>query len=333
MNLAFASLASTFLATCPHALHSVRAHPVAHTRTRAHHGCRFASARPAYSVTCPPGLTPNPLATVVTAYMHTPSKHSTDVYMQHIQKFFKLQASIVAFIDYAYVHTAQRASSRPKDTIIVPVTFAHFRALACGLSVWQRQHAVDVEQNIHSPMLYSVWTEKATMVAQVARADCFGSRLFVWLDVGYFAEMAVPDGPFPTPRGASLVPAGAVMLLVVDTESLQRVADTHYTANRTQVAGVGHTENIVTLAAGGIAGDADAVMEWEAAYARMLDKYRAHNWFAGKEQNLHASMCVQESTLCLLHDSEGRWYDMVPLLAGDAHIRAWRPASVGGESM
>lgn len=292
--------------------------------------CHYASTLPSYSVRCPAGLAPNPVATVVTSYLHTPSKRPAAEYLPRMTSFFQLEASVVAFVDYAYVQRAEAMVLKPNATIIVPISFAQFRSLACGLRVWMHEHAVDPEHKIHAPTLYPVWTEKATMLAEAARADCFGSRLFVWLDVGYFIQMPVPPGPFPTKEGANSVSPGKVLLLAVSTKSIQHIADTHFDTDRTLLSGVGNNSEILHVAAGGFAGDKDAVLAWEGAYLRMLDRYRARGWFAGKEQNLYVSVCVETPGLCTMHDSEGRWHDMVPLLRGKMGVQQWQPASVGG---
>jgi hypothetical protein len=303
------------------------------SRNRKRGPCTFTDTRAAYKVTCPSGLTPNPVATVVTSYLHTPAKRETAIYLQRMQKFFELQASVVAYIDYAYVHTAQRMVHRPDAVVIVPVTFSQFRTLSCGLGVWQHEHDIDIERAVHAPTLYPVWAEKATMVAQAARANCFGSDLFVWLDVGYFSEIPVPGGPFPTAAGALAVEPGKVLLLAVDMQSIQRMADSHYSVNRTLLTGVGHAAIVVTIGGGGFAGDAHAVAAWEKAYVRMLDQYRASGWFSGKDQNLFASVCIEQPGLCTLHDSESRWFDIVPLLAGAKHVKKWHPAGAHGQGV
>jgi hypothetical protein len=322
---------------------SARVRAVARRKVRP---CRFEAARPAYALKCPAGLAPNPVATIVTSYLHTPAKRSTDVYLQRMETFFKLQASIVAYIDFAYVETAERmarssssggvsgGSSSPDGTtattVIVPVTYSQFRTLACGLNVWRKEHRIDVEHDIHVPTLYPVWAEKATMVAEAARANCFGSALFVWLDVGYFSETPLPAGPFPSAAGARAVEPGKTLLLDVDTPWLQRIADAQFDANRTLLSGIGHHDPVVTLGGGGFAGDAVAAVAWERAYLRMLDRYRARGWYAGKDQNLFASVCIEAPGLCTLHDSKLQWYDLVHLLAGSMRVNRWEPASVGG---
>ncbi len=296
---------------------------------RSGNSCSFVAARPAYTVTCPSGLTANPVATVVTSYLHTPAKRTTDVYLQRMQTFFQLKASIVAYVDFAYVRTAQSMVLHPRDAIIVPVTFAQFRTLACGLNVWQHEHEMDVEQERHAPTLYPVWAEKATMVVEAARSNCFGSGLFIWLDVGYFSEISVPAVPFPTNIGTRSVEPGKMLFLAVDVPSIERIIHNHFAPNKTLISGIGHSDNVVTLGGGGFAGDVVAVVAWEQAYLHMLDRYRARGWFAGKDQNLFASVCIETPHLCTLHDSKFQWYDMVPILMGTMSVKHWQPAVVG----
>lgn len=315
--LVVAPLACGYTLDSPHAGQSL-----ARRRPPNTGNCTFTRARPKYAVTCPAGLTPNPGATVVTSYLHTPSKRSTDVYLQRMKTFFQLEASVVAFVDYAYVQVAETLAPNPRDTLIVPVTFAQFRTLACGLRLWQGQHAVDVEKERHTPTLYPVWAEKATMVATAARANCFKSQFFVWLDVGYFSETPVPVQPFPAPQGLRAIRPGQVLFLAVEKETIARVKTTHMRHNKI-VAGVGHTENIVTVGGGGFAGDFEAVTTWERAYLRMLDAYRARGWFMGKDQNVFVSVCLETPSLCTLHDSNKQWYDMVPLLMGTMALKRW----------
>ena len=323
--LLFFTLLVHAIAAAPHAAHKrapARVHAVV-SRNRKRGPCTFTDTRAAYKVTCPSGLTPNPVATVVTSYLHTPAKRETAIYLQRMQKFFELQASVVAYIDYAYVHTAQRMVHRPDAVVIVPVTFSQFRTLSCGLGVWQHEHDIDIERAVHAPTLYPVWAEKATMVAQAARANCFGSDLFVWLDVGYFSGVDVPASPFPAPDAMRWLPADKVLLLGVNVSAIADFAEAYQRAGNVSTDGVGNFKRAVTLAAGGFGGSLQAVLAWEAAYIAMLDRYRAQGWFAGKEQNLFTTMCVETPGICAIHDSQFRWYDVVPLLSGTMQYRDW----------
>jgi hypothetical protein len=63
----------------------------------------------------------------------------------------------------------------------------------------------------------------------------------------------------------------------------------------------------------------------------MLDHYRDHGWYAGKYQDVFASICIEAPHLCTLHDSSLQWYDMVTLLAGTMRVKVWHPANVGGK--
>lgn len=241
-----------------------------------------------------------------------------------METFMQLKASVVAYVDYAYVQAAQQMARYPNDMVILPVTFAQFRTLACGLNVWLQEHAKDVEKNVHTPTLYPVWAEKATMVATAARANCFQSQYFVWLDVGYFSETSVPAQPFPSLSGLNAIQPGKVLLLAVDKETIQRVQQSHMRQGQV-TAGVGNTENIVTIGGGGFAGDFAAVIAWERAYLQMLDVYRTNGWFIGKDQNLFVSVCLQMPDLCTLHDSNKQWYDLVPLMTGEMKLKVWTP--------
>lgn len=290
---------------------------------RGHSKCRFHDARASYGFTCPAGLKDAPLGTIVTSYLHTPSKRPAEVYLDRMKAFFKLDAAVVAYIDVPYIDYAESLVQRPEHTIIVPTSFSEFRTMGCGLDVWRRQHQLDTgERHHHTPPLYTLWAEKTSMLARVARTNCFDSRYFSWLDIGYFSEVPPPSGPLPTPSFAASMPPRRMLMLAVDPGNVRHARSlVGHDGRMTAALGQGAEWATVNIGGGGMAGDADAVALWDAAYIAMLDRYIAAGWFAGKDQNLFTSVCAEQPSLCVLHPTHGDWYMLPRLLNGSVVIR------------
>jgi hypothetical protein len=60
---------------------------------------------------------------------------------------------------------------------------------------WQLK--MDREQSAHTPALYAIWNAKAGLLADVAAANPFHSRYFIYADVGLFRD-AVSEGVIPS---------------------------------------------------------------------------------------------------------------------------------------
>lgn len=117
--------------------------------------CRFEDAQPRYHVECPdmPNFEESP-ATVVTSYMHSPSKHTVEEYFDWIENFLALNASVIAFVDIPYHDRLEQLPSNAR-VIFVPTSLSSFRAMGCGLTLWKHENSRDCERKTHSPPLVS----------------------------------------------------------------------------------------------------------------------------------------------------------------------------------
>jgi hypothetical protein len=104
-------------------------------------------------VECPEGLTPAP-ATLVTGYIHAPSKHSVDDYFKWISNYMELNTSIIMYVDLAYMHKIKKLVTA-SQIVTVPMSLSQFKSTACGMDVWQRQHEIDCENHFQTVPLVS----------------------------------------------------------------------------------------------------------------------------------------------------------------------------------
>ena len=128
--------------------------PHQHHNAQPHDACSFRDARPDYRVECPKAEgTVSAAATVVTAFMHVPSKtRSMDEWVQQIGSFMQLNASVVMYIDVAYGHVF---AEMPTNNRIVTVhtSMGNFKSTSCGMGVWKQQHSMDCPEQTNSPPL------------------------------------------------------------------------------------------------------------------------------------------------------------------------------------
>ncbi|CAL8471746.1 g11288 [Coccomyxa elongata] len=54
------------------------------------------------------------------------------------------------------------------------------------MGLWEQQHSMDCPEQKHNPPKYAIWAEKASLLYEAARANCFGSTHLFWVDIGSF---------------------------------------------------------------------------------------------------------------------------------------------------
>lgn len=119
-----------------------------------HDVCLFRDAKPDYVVKCPKSERRESAdATVVTAYMHAPSKtRSMDEWVHHIESFMQLNASVLMYIDVAYGHVFDEMPTNNR-IVSVHTSMGNFKSTSCGMGLWKQQHSMDCPEQTNSPPL------------------------------------------------------------------------------------------------------------------------------------------------------------------------------------
>ena len=79
---------------------------------------------------------------------------------------------------------------------------------------------------------------------------------------------------------------------------------------------------VVRIGGGNFGGDVDAITTWQKAYYTKLREYLDAGVFAGKDQPVMASVCLEFVDICYIVDgqeireSEDIWFALQPVLGG-----------------
>ena len=224
-----------------------------------------------------------------------------------------VQDCLVIFTDVDQNNTIR--SLRPSDypTIIIPRPIDAFLvSTLVSKAEWTVQEAMDPEKGIgHNRLLYSVWNEKSNMMKIVADLNPFSSSYFVWLDIGAMRHSGynhqVMVKRIPQEKG--------VLLLSLEqfTEEEQKLNDGKSLVDFSHKDRIGGTT---------ICADRDSLERWHTAYYRIVRSHVELGRFAGKDQNMMATTCL-ETDLCLLVLSVD-WFRLQPWLKGDVNDKYTR---------
>jgi hypothetical protein len=255
-----------------------------------------------------------------------PSKHSVEKYMTWSDNLFTLNASVIAYVDIAFLHILEPKAARSR-TVIVPMSLSGFKTMACGIDIWRKQHALDCERGIHSPASYSIWAEKSSMLFEAARADCYKSLYFFWMDIGSFHEGPPPPlSTFPAPGFISDLVNGSMLWSVVDVDQYRKYWLAHQKGELERGLGQkGLDCPIATLDGSCFGGDLQAVELWYEQHYKELDEHMIKGWFGGKDQMIFTSVCLHKPQLCTLHRTAvaGHWWVTSRVMLGEERLEFW----------
>jgi FkbM family methyltransferase len=261
----------------------------------------------------PPPLSTCP-TTIVTAYYRIESKFNQDTYVEWMGRFFaNLHACTVVFTD---VPEALAPFKEDRVTVVHLPNLTPFldELHTSDVSFWEAQLARDKERSIHrSYRLYWVWLSKVFFVNHAVEWNPFGSDFFAWLDIGiirypqppYDLTQFVPPPSFD--KNAALY--GQVRPFMAEDLVLSIDGRSHR-----------DFEGQVHLAGGLFLLHRSHAEPWKNAFIAMWRQYALDDgYFAGKDQDILAGLCVQRPHICQLV-SEGRsddeWYTVLHYMQG-----------------
>lgn len=264
--------------------------------------------------------------TIVTAYYRIESKFSHDTYVEWMRHFFSsLCACIIVYTD---VPEVLAPFSGVRVTVVHLPSLAHFldELHTSDVSFWEAQLARDKERSVHkSYRLYWVWLSKVFFVNQAVKWNPFGSDFFAWLDIGvirnpqqsYDLTQFVPHSSFD--RNAALY--GQVTPFMAEDLVLSTDGRCHH-----------NFEGQVRLAGGLFLIHRSHAQPWKDAFIAMWRQYALEDgYFAGKDQDILAGLCVQRSHMCLLvsYHGQSEWYTVLHYMKGENlapfHLEPQRP--------
>ena len=260
---------------------------------------------------------PDPLrlATVVSAYYPIPSKSSIDIYIKLIEGFWpKVPCPLIFFTSPALVSMIENMfSERPGPTRVIGIAFnelAAFTKLSPYVWLHTQQHDPEKEGG-HSPELYAAWYEKKEFVRRAIELNPFDSDKFVWCDagIGRYPEWNQHLQRFPL---SGLIPADRMLVLrLAPIEQCEPDAD-----------GIrGDFSRVISVGGGILASGVAGWKSWSKVYDAMLLRYYLADRFIGKDQNIMASMILENPGLTLIVDPPPcmsilqRWFYLLLFLA------------------
>lgn len=245
-------------------------------------------------MTTPTTTTTTTRCTIVSAYYRFPSKHSSAEYDEWARRFLgSVETPMVLFCDDETEPILREMRGvRPALFVLMPLAEAEMSKVAD----WDAEHARDPEASIHTKSLYVMWNEKAAYVQRAMALNPYRSTAFAWCDIGCFRSdlnlarlRKWPEGP----RLDGLDPERLTLLNIQPFEPGDEAIDpvTRLPPCFDMKLRVGGTIMI---------GHRRAWDRWIPLYYAVLQRYLNAKFFAGKDQNVMASLVMLRPDLVTL---------------------------------
>jgi len=230
--------------------------------------------------------------TVVSAYYPIRSKYSIEQYIGWILSFWpRTSCSLVFYTDPSLVPILEQAFLSKTSVRVVGLPLSSLSAFTkLSYKVWLGARRLDTEPT-HTPELYALWYEKKEFVLRTIASNPFCSDRFVWCDagIGRYPELNVALQRFPL---REKIPQGKLLVLEIDPLKQEDCG--------TDAWGIpGKFDAVATFGGGILASDAPGWMRWSSAYDAMLMRYHLAGRFIGKDQNIFASMILEQPDLAV----------------------------------
>jgi hypothetical protein len=156
------------------------------------------------------------------------------------------------------------------------------------MDYWKKDIERDIEKHIHNMNLYIIWNEKAMFVGKVMKNNPFNSEFFMWCDIGCFRikeELSLFKSEFPSKNFLNTAKKDKMYVLNINPfhESDLDILPNGFTKSFQEVNRIGGTMFI---------GHIDIFEKYVDTYYKYLIKYMKNDYFAGKDQNIMASIVV-----------------------------------------
>lgn len=231
--------------------------------------------------------------TVVTAYYPIKSKFGIEQYMAWIVNFWpNTRCPLVIYTEPNLVGMFEGLFASRKSVQIIGLPLSSLSAFKkLSYSVWSSTKHLDKE-TAHTPELYALWYEKKEFILRTIQLNPFYSDRFVWCDagIGRCREINSLCERFPMREN---IPSGKMLVLEIDPLKQEDCVKDEW--------GIpGSFEKVATFGGGILASDVSGWIRWSSAYDAMLMRYHLAGRFIGKDQNIMASMILEEPSLAVV---------------------------------
>lgn len=197
-----------------------------------------------------------------------------------------------------------------------------------NLTDWRSQQRLDKERHLHrSHHLYVIWNQKSEWLHQVSKLNPFQSEYFFWADSGQFRARSFFDSLAETNwywiSRPDYIPEDKILLLSLQPfeshELMVQLGEESFISPLT-----------VRVGGGNFGGKRDAIELWRNTFYTKLLAFVESGRFAGKDQPIMASACIDHPSLCwfVAATSVGfydPWFAMQSVLHGMSVIPVYNP--------
>ena len=228
----------------------------------------------------------------------------------------KINSPVVVFTSKEYVEII-RNMREDRPIHIEMVNFEDLYMWKRYKEQWIVQHSIDPEKHIHSPELYSIWSQKSVFVKTAISINAFNTKCFFWCDIGAFRSEEKMDlyknFPITNYFQTEKILFGSIFPLTDDDKTMRSDG----------IIGDFLDPNKWRMVDGLWGGDKNACLKWSAAYETMLNKYFISGRFSGKDQSVMMSALLADPSLGVLAKptiNEDIWFYFQSVLSGRSHL-------------
>ena len=239
-----------------------------------------------------PPPSPENRCTIVSCYYKSPAKHSNKEYDEWMHNFLTtVENEMIIFCDEESFSKIMELRKDFQD-----ITFVYVLPLSetyCGNAhyqdVWIKDWQRDIERAIHHPNLYNIWNEKSMFVYRVMQLNPFNTDFFCWCDIGCFRNKndlnLFKNGCWPSTTFLSTAAKDKMYFLNI-TPFEERDFEK-------QSNGLSRSfEHDTRIGATIFLGHRSIFETWIELFYKYMNDYITKDYFAGKDQNIIATIYV-----------------------------------------
>lgn len=240
-------------------------------------------------------------STIVFAYFElAKSKHSGEEYNEWLKFSLCIDDAAVIFTTPDMVeHMKELRSHASNRTLIIPMNVTDIEVgndIHFDDQFWEDQILYETEGNRNrDPNLYKIWLAKTWLVNLAVDLNPFNSRLYTWLDAGYFRETNLHFCGKTVFRHPEIIPLDRIVL---QTYRALKPEDEDKYKSKT-LSGPGFSSFYIV--GGAISGDKFAWPRYLKAIEKTIQTYsETENVGLKDDQPVMQSTCMQNKDLCLV---------------------------------
>lgn len=226
--------------------------------------------------------------TIVTCYYHIPSKYTNEKYLNWIENFLsKIPCHLVVYTDKDIYPILNKMRSKYLDRTKIIIKPFNDLYMYKYMDTWKYHKEIDHEK-YHTEELYILWNEKTNFLTESIKLNPFNSDYYFWCDIGSFRNENHLKYlvNFPNPDTVYNLNSDKIYILQIEefyknelVKGVNGLPDYDF-------------KNVCRVGGGIFGGHKNTIQIWNEKYYNMLKLFIDNNRFAGKDQNIMASIYV-----------------------------------------